>query len=107
MTARSELTVRLAALAATLNLPVAYENNTFVKPSGNAPFLEMFVAPAVTLDVTVDGTRQREMGYMQINVWCPTGGGTKQGEDSAYALKAAFQILPIIVSTAISSTPTI
>lgn len=107
MTARSELTVRVAALAATLNVPVAYENNTFVKPLGNTPFLEMFVVPAVTVDVSVDGTRQRELGYMQINVWCPTGSGTKQGEDIAQALKAAFPIIPIIGSTAISSTPTI
>lgn len=105
--ARSELTVRLAALAASLSVPVSYENVAFTKPLNNGPFLEMFIVPAYTKDVTVDGTRQRLTGFMQCNVWCPQGKGTKQGEDIANAIVSAFPVVPKTGAVSVEATPTI
>jgi len=107
VTVRSDLTPRVAALAASLNIPVAYENNGFKKPPNNAPFLEMLIIPSVLLDVTTDGTRQRDMGYMQINVYTQQDVGTKQGEDIARAVQAAFPIVPKTTATSIEATPSI
>ena len=105
MSVRSELTVRLAALATTLSLPLCTEGNPFVKPLSNAAFLEMFILPAATLDVTVDGTRQRMVGVMQINVWCPSGKGTKASDDIVDAIVAAFKVVPKIGTVSIETTP--
>ena len=107
MSVRSELSVRIAALATTLTLPVAYENVPFTKPANLLPFLEVFIVPATTLDVTVDGTRQREVGYLQVNVWSKQGVGTKQGEDITNAVRSAFPIVPKQGNVSIENTPTI
>lgn len=107
MTVRSELTARVVALAATLNVPVVYENFSFTKPDSHQPFFEMTINPFNVIDATVDGTRQRETGFMQINIYCPAGAGTKQGEDFAEAIKAAFPLLPKQGEVSIESTPSI
>ena len=117
MTVRSELTVRLSAFAAAYSnntvqpyvtkLAVSYENIPFVKPINNEPFLEMFIVPAHTKDVTVDGTRQRENGFMQVNIWSKAGVGTAQGEAIAYALRAAFPVLPKQGTVSVEATPSI
>ena len=105
MSVRSELTVRLAALATTLSIPLCTEGIPFVKPLNNAAFLEMFILPAATIDVTVDGTRQRLVGVMQINVWCPSGKGTKQSDDIVQAIVAAFPVVPKTGTVSIETTP--
>jgi hypothetical protein len=102
---RSELNNRLSVLATSLALPLCLENTKFTKPLGNAPFLEMFIIPAATLDVTVDGTRQRQVGIMQINVWCPVGNGTKQTDDIVAAIKTSFPLVPKQGSVSIENTP--
>lgn len=107
MSVRNELTARLATVAATLTLPVSYENVPFTKPANLLPFLELFIVPALTLDVTVDGTRQREVGYMQVNVWSKQGVGTKQGEDIAAAIRTAFPVIPKTGTVSIENTPSI
>lgn len=107
MSVRSELSVRLQTLATTLSLPVAWEGVPFTKPANLGSFLEAFVIPAVTLDVTVDGTRQRETGIFQVNVWCKTGVGTKVGEDIANAIKAAYPVVPKTGTVSVESTPSI
>lgn len=117
MSVRSELTTRLAAFAAAYTnnavqpyvtkLPVAYEGVPFVKPANTEPFLEMFIVPAHIKDVTVDGTRRREVGIMQVNVWSKAGVGTAQGEAIAYALRAAFPLLPKQGSVSVENTPSI
>lgn len=104
---RSELSVRLAALATTLGIPISYENVPFTKPANTAPFLEMFITPSSTQDVSIDGKRQRETGIFQVNVWSKTGVGTKEGEDIANAVKAAFPIVPKTGTVSIEATPTI
>ncbi len=105
MTVRSELTVRVAALAATLGLQVAYENVPFNKPANQVPFLEMIIVQAATVDVTTDGHRQRELGFMQINIWTPQNKGTMQGDTIFAAIKAAFPIVPKTGLVSIETTP--
>ena len=107
MSVRNELTVRLANLAATLNIPVAYENVSFVPPPNSAPFLETVLMPSTTVDVTVDGTRQRETGFLQVNVWSKQGVGTKQSDDICNAIKSAFPLIPKIGDVSIEATPSI
>lgn len=104
-TPRSELTVRLAALATPLGLPLSLENIPFTKPAGGAAFLEAFVMPAATIDVTLAGTRQREVGIFQINVWTPVGKGTKQTDDIVQAIKTAFPRVPVQGTVSIENTP--
>lgn len=107
MSVRSELTVRLAALATTLGLPLCTENTAFTKPLDNAPFLELFIMPAATIDVTVDCTRQREVGIMQVNCWCPTNKGTKQTDDIVAAIRTAFPRVPIQGTVSIENTASV
>ena len=106
-TVRSELTERVKTLATMLSIQVAYEGNSFTKPANSAAFLEMFIIPANTMDVTVDGRRQRETGYMQINVWSKQGVGTMQGETIANTIKSAFPLVPKTGTVSIEATPTI
>lgn len=107
MSVRSELSVRLQTLATTLGLPVSWEGVPFTKPANLGSFLEVFVIPANTQDVTVDGKRQRETGIFQVNVWCKTGVGTKAGEDIADAVRVAFPVVPKSGTVSVESTPTI
>lgn len=42
---------------------------------------------------------------MQINVWCPSGKGTKQSDDIAQAIMTAFPVVPKTGTVSIESTP--
>lgn len=91
---RSNITARIAAMASANNLVVAYENVTFNKPPHVQPFLELLIIPSETIIASNDGSHQREVGMVQINIWCPQNKGTKQTEDIFDAIRAAFSILP-------------
>ncbi len=102
---RQELTVRVQALAQTLAIPVAYENNTFTKPINYGSFLEMFIIPAATIDWATSGLRQREVGLMQINIWCKTGNGTAAADAIFDGIKTAFPLVPKTGQVSIEATP--
>lgn len=105
-TIRQELEQRIAAVASSLipPIPVVYEDVPFTKPT-TSPFVECFLTPSVTKDVTVDGTRQRELGTLQINIWVPSGKGAATGERLAQAFISAFPIVPKTGSVSIEQTP--
>ena len=105
MTVRSELTPRVEAMAALLGVPMAYENVAFTKPANFGTFIEMFIVPAITLNATVDGTRQREHGLMQINIHTRQGVGTAQADSVLAAIKAAFPAVPKTGNVSIESVP--
>jgi hypothetical protein len=107
MTVREELTTRVVALSTQLSIPVAYENFPFSKPANHGSFMEMTINPFNIMDATVDGTRRRETGFMQINVYCQSGLGTKQGDDLTQAIVDAFPLLPKQGSVSIENTPSI
>lgn len=107
MTVRSELTPRVEAMAAILGVPVAYENIAFTKPANMGTWLEMFIIPAITLNATVDGTRQREVGLLQINIHTKQGVGTAQADAVVSAIKAAFPTVPKTGNVSIESIPSV
>jgi hypothetical protein len=102
---RTELETRLKAFAdsASPALKVAFEGVLFTKPS--APFLECFLFPAHTKNVTTAGTRKRECGVFQVNVWTPSGKGTREAEDIAQGIVDAFPIVPKTGLVSVEQTP--
>ena len=105
-TFRQELETRITALANAQVPPlkVAYEDVPF-DPSTLQSFLEVTIAPAITLNVTVDGNRIRELGVMQVNVWTKSGKGAGLGESIADEVIAAFPVVPITGTISIVQTP--
>lgn len=93
MTIRSEIETRLAAVAATLNMPVAYQNVNFVKPQdGN--FIEIFFLASTSLNRNVAVTGVTNRGLFQINVYGPLNTGMGDLEATAETIIAAFPVLP-------------
>lgn len=107
MTIRSELETRIKNWAAAQSpaLTVAYENVPYSKPADKTPFVECYIAPLETIDVTVDGTRQRNIGIFYVNVWTPDGKGSGQSDRIVSSLVAAFPIVPKTGSVSIEKTP--
>ena len=106
MTIRQELEGRVKALAAAQIPPikVAYEDVAF-DPTGLDAWLEVIIVPAATVNVTVDANRIREVGVMQVNVWCKTGQGAGKGEKIADKIIAAFPMMPPTGTVWITQTP--
>ena len=106
MTIRQELEGRVKALAAAQVPPikVAYEDLPF-DPTGLDVWLEVIIVPAATVNVTVDANRVREVGVMQVNVWCKTGQGAGKGEKIADKIIAAFPMMPPTGTVWITQTP--
>lgn len=106
MTIRSELEVRLFAFAAAQNPPleIATEDRAFTK--GTLPFLECFLIPASTNNVTTDAKRIRLRGVFQVNVWVPSGKNKlAEGEAIAQGIIDAFPVVPKQGTVSIESTP--
>lgn len=76
-------------------VPVAWEDTPFdpAKVVGNF-YLEPFLLPATTLDVTITGNRHRYLGIFQINVYCKSGKGTKTSEALCQGIIDYFPIVP-------------
>ena len=108
MTLRSELETRLLAFANSYSpiLPVSLENvpdDTITTAKTNLqPFLESFIKKASSNVITVDATRFRERGVLQINVWWPSPYGEEYGmggvEAIAQAIQNTFVVYPRIGS---------
>lgn len=103
---RQELETRLAEFATANNLKVSYEGRVFTKPS--TAFLECFIVAKNVKNVTTDGTRKRQRGVFQVNVWYPTGtplSGSGPIEIIASNLVDAFPIVPKTGNVSIEETP--
>lgn len=94
MTIRSEIESRLAAWASsqTPKIPVAYENVSFSKPSGQ--FLEVYMLPGSAKNNGVDAVGVRTTGTFQINCYSPVGGGMAAVEALAAAVVALYPVVP-------------
>ena len=77
-----------------------------MKPT-NAPYLQVWFAGSTTANPTVDGTRKRTRGFMQVNIAALNGQGSKQGEDLAQQIVDLFPILPksLFTTVSIEQTP--
>lgn len=100
MSIRSEIEVRLAAVAASLNLPVAYQNMMFTKPL-NGKWLELFFLKSVSKNRTTDGKGYRVRGLFQINVYGPLNVGMGALDSTVDAVIAAFPVVPKVGTVSI------
>lgn len=103
---RAELETRLKAWAdaQTPKVPIAFENVPFVKPLDGV-YLEAFLVPNITLDVAVDGSRQRHLGIFQVNCWAKSGKGMRQVEKLAQDVIDLFPLLPKVGVVSVDRTP--
>jgi hypothetical protein len=90
MTIRSELEAPLIAYGLANNIPVAKEGVAFTPPNPPAPYLEIFFSDKKISNPTVEFSRKRTRGFVQINVYCPEGKGSKQIEELAEAVAALY-----------------
>lgn len=104
---QSELETRVKNWAAAQSpvVQVAYENVPFTKPADKSPFVEVYLSPVVTSNVTVAGNRQRYLGNLYINIWTPDGKGTGQSNRILASLVSAFPVVPKTGSVSIESLP--
>lgn len=90
MTIRSELEAPLFAYsAANGNIPIAVEGKAFTKPT-NADYLRIFFLDKSNSNPTVEFSRKRTRGMIQIDVCVPDGQGSKHAEELAEAIAALY-----------------
>jgi hypothetical protein len=106
MSIRSELESKLTTYAQANNLPVAWENAPFHKPTSGA-WLECFLINNFTTERNVAATRFAAYGIFQVNVWFPEGKGMALGESIAYAIRDLYPIVPKTGTVSIEKTPTL
>jgi len=106
---RVALESRLATWAAAQStpVPVCYENQSFVKPTDDSPWLECFLKPNTTMNDYVGGTHSTRYGLFMVNVWTKDGIGMGQAEGIAEAIVALFPIIPKFGPVSVEQTPTI
>ena len=104
---RQELESRLVTWAATQTpvVKLAIENTPFVKPTDYTTFIENFIVPSFTQDVTVDGTRRRYLGILQLNIWTKDGEGSGKTERIIDSLVSTFKVVPKTGVVSIEKTP--
>lgn len=101
---RSELEQKLQAWGIeNPDVDVVLEGESYIK--ADKPFLESFLIPAPTRDVTVDGKRQRYLGLFQINVWIKDNLGTGLADRIVDSLVAYFPIVPKTGRVSVEKTP--
>lgn len=103
---RAELESRLKTWADAQNpqVPIAFQNAAFTKPS-SGPYLEAWLLPGPTLNKTVDGSRKTYIGIFQINCWAKSGNGMGVVEQLSQSVINLFPMLPKTGSVSIEKTP--
>jgi hypothetical protein len=104
-TIRKEIEDKVAAWATPKNIKVAYENVTFVKPDNT--FIELYIIPATTVNPTVNAKRATMYGFIQFNIYCKSGEGTKKSEELAQEIIELFPVVPKIGTVSIEQTGSI
>lgn len=84
-----EKAVKTFAAAQSPPIPVAYEGVAFDKPS-RGPYLEVLFLASNTTNPTVDGSRIRKRGIVQINCYVPDGTGMGALDTLTDAVTALF-----------------
>ena len=106
---RIELESRLNTWANSFNpvIPVAYEGLPFQIPTIGDRYAEVFLLPASTFNPTVDGSRKREVGIFQVNLYVKDGKGTGQLNSLVDSLVAFFPVVPKTGNVSIERTPSV
>lgn len=78
MNIRQEIESAVAAFANAQSppIPIAYEGVAFTKPSG--PYLEILFLDSSAMNATVDASRIRKYGIVQISCYVLDGRGMKE-----------------------------
>lgn len=104
MSARSELEGKLIAFCAaqTPPIPMAMQGGAFIKPADGSRYVQSWMLAPTKTNPTVEGTRERVRGMMQINIYCPDGKGTKAIETLAAQIAAMYPMAPKELFTEVS-----
>ena len=88
---RSAFESRLATWAATQSLPIAYENISFTPPA--TKHCRVYLLPAKTDSVTLDGTARTYKGIFQVSIVMPLNGGAGAAQSLAIAIAGLYPSL--------------
>lgn len=93
MNLRQEVEKRLLAFAdsQTPKISVAIEAVPFTKPD-KGKYLELVFIEPVVMNPTVDVTRVRMLGIIQIACYCPDGKGMRAIDELTQAVAALFPV---------------
>lgn len=105
MTTRQELESKLQTFASaqTPTLPIAFENQSFVRPDQTSDnfWLECYLMPGPTITATVDASTNRERGIWCVNVWRPSNKGAGKLELLAEQIIKLFPVIPKVGTVSI------
>lgn len=86
---------RVAVIAASLGLPIAWPNISFDPP--DAPYIRLYVLPAQTVSQDLAGQMRTYQGILQVNIIVPAGSGVTQARGLAQSVADAFpEGLPLV-----------
>jgi len=93
MNIRQEVESAITAFAQAQNpaIPVSYEGVPFSKPQSGS-WLEVVFLTSATSTATVDATRTRTYGTVQVNCYVPDGRGMKQLDSLTESVADLFPV---------------
>ena len=80
---------RVAIIAESLGLPIAWPNIAFTPPD-DAPYGRVYVLPAQTVGQDLEGQLRTYQGILQLNIIAPTGSGVTQARGLAKSVADVF-----------------
>lgn len=80
---------RVAIIAESLGLPIAWPNIAFTPPD-DAPYGRVYVLPAQTVGQDLEGQLRTYQGILQLNIIAPAGGGVTLARGLAKSVADAF-----------------
>lgn len=87
---------RVAIIAESLGLPIAWPNIAFTPPD-DAPYGRVYVLPAQTVGQYLEGQLRTYQGILQLNIIAPAGSGVTQARGLAKSIADAFpEGLPLV-----------
>lgn len=87
---------RVAIIAESLGLPIAWPNIAFTPPD-DAPYGRVYVLPAQTVGQDLDGQLRTYQGILQLNIIAPAGSGVTLARGLTKSVADAFpEGLPLV-----------
>lgn len=87
---------RVAIIAESLGLPIAWPNIAFTPPD-DAPYGRVYVLPAQTVGQDLEGQSRTYQGILQLNIIAPAGSGVTLARGLTKSVADAFpEGLPLV-----------
>ncbi|QAZ63877.1 hypothetical protein C3B80_15920 [Enterobacter cloacae] len=87
---------RVAIIAESLGLPIAWPNIAFTPPD-DAPYGRVYVLPAQTVGQDLEGQLRTYQGILQLNIIAPAGSGVTLARGMTKSVADAFpEGLPLV-----------